>query len=103
LLRIAEDYQKLGDAQARQIYAQIVREFSEQPVATADRSRLAAMETTVNRANPTAPRTGDRVVWGGAEVFSDGRVSPDGRFVSNTDWEHTTPGVRARVRDLATR
>jgi Tol biopolymer transport system component len=102
LLRIAEDYQKLGDVQARQTYAQIVREFAEQPAATAARSRLASMQTTENRAGP-GPEIGDRVVWGGAGVFSDGRVSPDGRFVSNTNWETNTPkfGYALELRDLA--
>jgi len=84
LMAMADAYRKLGDSQAREIYAQVVREFADQPIAAEARTRLAAMRIA---GVPSAARaTGDRVVWAGQEVFSDGRVSPDGRFVSNTDW-----------------
>jgi hypothetical protein len=101
LVRMAECYRKLGDAQARQIYAQVVREFADQPIAGEARTQLAAMGAPVSGANPVVRATGDRVVWAGLGVFSEGRVSPDGRFVSNTDWA-TNFSYNLTLRDPAT-
>lgn len=103
LVRMAECYRKLGDAQAREIYAQVVREFADQPIAGEARTQLAAMGVgrVVDGAKTVARATGDRVVWAGLGVFSDGRVSPDGRFVSNTDWA-TNFSYNLALRDLVT-
>jgi Tol biopolymer transport system component len=38
---------------------------------------------------PAMPVKGDRVLWAGAELFGSGRVSPDGRFFSDVDWNDT--------------
>ncbi|HKE21091.1 MAG TPA: hypothetical protein VKB88_01810 [Bryobacteraceae bacterium] len=43
LVHIAECHQKLGDAEARKIYEQIVRDYADQPAATQARAKLAAM------------------------------------------------------------
>jgi hypothetical protein len=79
LLRMADAYRKLGDSQWRSTLEQVVRDFSDQKEAAAlARTRLGAA------APETAVRS-DRAVWtGGADMF--GRVSPDGRFISFTDW-----------------
>jgi Tol biopolymer transport system component len=95
LLGMAECYQKQGDAQAQRVYSQIVGQYGDQPAAAAARAKLVAMGT-VN----TAPglRSGDRVVWTDQAVFGDGDVSPDGRFVSDIDYET----LKFILRDLST-
>lgn len=79
LLRMAEAYQKLGDSQARAVYARIVRDFGDQkePVAMA-RTRLGATQTESTMS--------ERAVWTGRKVDPVSRVSPDGRFISFADW-----------------
>jgi Tol biopolymer transport system component len=81
LLRMAECYQKLGDAQAQKIYERIMREFGEQGEA------VALARTRLGRAKePLALARGDRAVWTGSRVDLFGRVSPDGRYVTYVDW-----------------
>jgi hypothetical protein len=85
LMRMAECYQKLGDAEARKIYEQVVKNYEDQKEAAAlARARLGAA-ATLNAGMTT------RQVWteqrGGPKVDSYGTVSPDGRFLSYTDWE----------------
>lgn len=82
LIRMAECYAKLGDAQARTIYERIVREFPdrEEEVVLA-RARLGGTAAV-------ASVKGDRAVWTGPNVDSFGRVSPDGRFITYVDWSN---------------
>ena len=80
LLRMADAYRKLGDSQWRSTLEQVVRDFPDQKEAAAlARSRLGA-------AAPEAALRGDRAVWTGPKADMFGRVSPDGRFISFTDW-----------------
>ena len=59
LLRMAECYHKLGDPQAREIFAQIVRDYTDQAdAAAAARARLAAMSTPP----PNVPAPAQRLV-----------------------------------------
>ena len=93
LVRMAECYTKLGDAEAVKIYERVVREFADQAesVATA-RTRLAALR-------PPSVSKGVlsmRQVW--AAPSSHLSVSADGRFITFTDW---TTGGDLAVRDLA--
>jgi len=80
LVRMAESYDKLGDGRARAAYERVVREYADQtgPAAIA-RAKLGASS------GETASR-GDRAVWTGPKVDLFGRVSPDGRFITFTDW-----------------
>ena len=81
LVRMAESYQKLGDGEAKTTYERVVREFGDQREAVAvARARL------VGTGSGTA-RLGDRAVWTGPKVDMFGRVSPDGKFISFTDWD----------------
>ena len=80
LVRMAECYQKLGDAQARPIYQRVVRDYAEQKSAVA-RARARLMPD----AGVTAVK-GDRPVWTGPNVDMFGQVSPDGRFITYVDW-----------------
>jgi len=95
LVRMAECYQKLGDAESRKIYERVVREFADQAEsATTARTRLALLR------EPSAgpPAMTARRVWAGPEVDDSGAPSPDGRYLSYVDWE---TGDLA-VRDLTT-
>jgi Tol biopolymer transport system component len=80
LVRMAEAYQKTGDAESRKIYEQVVREYGDQKEAVAlARARLGA---------DVKPSQGivTRQVWTGAKVDTSGNISPDGRYLSFTDW-----------------
>jgi Tol biopolymer transport system component len=80
LLHMADCYERLGDAQAHRIYQQIIREYGDQNDAvTTARARLA-------RETPSPAVRSDRAVWTGPKTDMFGRVSPDGRFISFTDW-----------------
>lgn len=84
LVRMAECHSKLGDAEARKLYERVVRDFSDQKEAVAvARARLGSP-------SPATSANGDRVVWAGENVTHvGGSVSPDGRYVSFTDWWYT--------------
>lgn len=83
LVRMAEAYQKMGDAESQRIYRRVLSEYADQKdLAKVARDRLDSRAGTQSS-------KGDRVVWTGREMFSDGRVSPDGRFISYTDWYET--------------
>jgi len=76
LVRMAECYQKLGDAQARAIYERVVREFGDQRDAVEQaRARLAG--TAASRGLAL------RKVWSDPNVDSFfGGISPDGRYLT---------------------
>jgi len=82
LVRMAECYQKLGDAEAQKIYERLVREYADQgEAATLARNRLS-------RALSPAISTGmvNRRVWAPGANPSFGTVSADGRSLSFTNW-----------------
>lgn len=83
LVRMAECYQKQGDAQARKVLERVVREFADQKDAAAlARTRLG---------EPAAATAASGMVnlqkWTGAKVDVLGAVSRDGRYLSFVDWE----------------
>jgi Tol biopolymer transport system component len=93
LLRMADCYQKLGDQQATKLFERVVREFGDQKEAVQTASgRLGGLRTGAGSAMMS------RQVWTGKEVDTLGTVSPDGRYLSFTDWR---TGDLA-VRDLST-
>jgi Tol biopolymer transport system component len=91
-LRMGQCYEKLGSAEARQAYERAVRDFPDQTaVVTAAQARLLALSG--NR-----PGVAYRQVWTGPKVDTNGRVSPDGRYLSYVDWDTGDLGLH----DLAT-
>lgn len=78
LLRMAECYQKLGDAQATEVYKRIVREFADQPQAAVAREKVAP-------ATGSARGLAMRRVATGLDLWPDD-VSPQGDRVAFTDW-----------------
>jgi Tol biopolymer transport system component len=80
LVRMAECYQKLGDAEAQRIYERLVREYGDQQeVAATARARLTGA---------AAQNAGiiTRQVWTRSTESNLSRVSPDGRHIVFTDW-----------------
>jgi Tol biopolymer transport system component len=76
LVRMAECYQKLGDAEARRIYERVLRDYAEQQDAVVlARSRLVTTEPTVRDQAAVM-----RKAWTG---YSGGTISPDGRFLTS--------------------
>ena len=98
LIRMAQCYEKLGEAQAKEAratYERVVRDFGDQKDAVAQaRARLAALAGTGSA--PVSSTLAVRRVWAGASVT--GKVSADGRVLSYTD---PVSGSVA-IRDLAT-
>ncbi|MDP2914452.1 MAG: hypothetical protein Q8O91_03255 [Candidatus Aminicenantes bacterium] len=96
LLRMGKCHEKLGNAEARTAYERLVREFGDQAeVAAEARTRLAALAGAGGASGSSTLAV--RRVWAGADVT--GKVSPDGRFLSFTDWGS---GGNVAIRDLAT-
>jgi Tol biopolymer transport system component len=81
LIQMAECYQKLGDAESRKIYERVVKDYADQKEAVAiARAKLGGGATNLNSGVST------RQVWTGPKVDAYGTISPDGRFLSYTDW-----------------
>ena len=74
LLRAAECHQKLGQAEARVLYQQLVRDYGEQPAATTARARLANDAPVTRSTGPSIQQVA---------TIGDPRtqVSPDGRYL----------------------
>jgi len=102
LLHLGKCYEKLGNTEARMAYERIVKEFADQrEVATEARARLKTLLAEANGKNNSgiavrrlweAPRRHDYL----AAIL--GSVSPDGRYLSYTDWD----GSELAIRDLTT-
>lgn len=92
LVRMADCYQKLGDAQARTIYERIVREFTDQPASVEHaRRQLVALDSSVTKVATFARRK----LWAGRNTVFGG-PSSDGRLVTyNSDGD-------LAIRDLGT-
>ena len=87
LIRMGQCYEKLGTEQAREgrkAYERVVREFADQaePARTA-RERLVAMGSPASASSELTIRR----IWAGPRVLgSEVSPSPDGRYLSYTDW-----------------
>ena len=97
LVHMAECYQKMGDAEARKIYEQVVREYADQKeTVTLARARLG-------QSGPHPAGIVARQVWAPA-LDTEGAPSPDGRFLTYVDWSTGNLGIRnlatGEVRDL---
>ncbi len=97
LLHIGFCNEKLGKQEAQRAYQRIIQEYADQKDAVTDaRARLAVIE------RPGGPVVAEgivvRQVWSGPDVDTYGTPSPDGMYLSYTDWE---TGDLA-IRELAT-
>ena len=84
LLEMGQCYEKLGQAEARTAYEQLLRQYGDQAEQVqAARARLAALTGTPSRTAGTEMTI--RRVWSGPGVDSSGSPSPDGRYLSIMD------------------
>jgi Tol biopolymer transport system component len=91
LVLMAECYQKMGDAEARKIYEQVVREYGEQKEAAAvARTHLERL----GKAPAIAAGLTVREILAGVDSWAS--IASDGRWIAMTDW---TTGDLA-LRDL---
>jgi len=95
LLRMGQCHEKLGNTEARAAYERVVREYGDQTAIAAEaRTKLAALAGAAGASGSSALAV--RRVW--AQADPTGKISPDGRFLSFTDWDSEDIGIR----DLAT-
>jgi Tol biopolymer transport system component len=86
LLRMADAYQRLGDPQARAVYDQLIRDFSDQrEIVETARTRLAVLEVPAASVGLSLRR-----VYEGPHIIS---VSPDARWAVYDDWNTAENGV----------
>jgi Tol biopolymer transport system component len=84
LLHIGQCNEKLGNAEARKSYEQLVREYTDQTdVVSEARARLAALGQ--NQKGTTGSDISVRRLLSGAAVDASGEPSPDGRYLSMSD------------------
>ena len=82
LLYMGDCRQKLGQKESRTSYERIVKDFTDQKDVVAEaRGRLAALG-----GGGQAGQLPTRLVWAGPKAAADS-VSPDGRYLSYTDWD----------------
>src|SRR5687767_12710284 len=81
MVHMAQCYQKMGNAESRKLYEQVLREYADQTEAvTFARARMGGSS------QPGWPT--NTLVWKGDKVDSAGTVSPDGRYISFVDWDN---------------
>ena len=93
LLRMAECHQQLGEAEAQAIYERVIRDYADQ------RDAVVLARGRITARSPGTPVKGDRSVWTGFGADGFGTISPDGRFLTYTDWQN---GAALALRDLTT-
>ncbi|MBZ5668781.1 MAG: tetratricopeptide repeat protein [Acidobacteriia bacterium] len=94
LLQIGKCDEKLGKDEARKAYERLVRDYADQnEVAAEARARLAALRKPASASKEMAFAT--RQVWTTPDMGNiEGAPSPDGRFLSFTDWETGDLAIR---------
>ena len=97
LLRLGGCYEKLGEAQAKEArvaYGRVLREYADQAeVVTQARARLAALRQPSDTGKGRAFAT--RQLWVLPDMGNtEGAPSPDGRYISFTDWETGDLAIR---------
>lgn len=101
LLHVADCYQKLGDAQARAVYEQLLREYADQgPIVVEARARLGGAPSAEPRRGVTLRKvwTSDAPSIAGARGDTEYAISADGRFMTYIGNFNTT----LFLRDLTT-
>jgi dipeptidyl aminopeptidase/acylaminoacyl peptidase len=84
LVRMADCYTKLGDAEARQIYQRVLRDYADQGESSAEaRKRLAALEGA-----KTGATLAKRRLCGDCGD-NEADLSPDGHWMAFTEWDET--------------
>jgi Tol biopolymer transport system component len=92
LVHMAECYQKMGDAEARKIYEQVVKEYGDQ------KDAVAVAKVRLGESHQQARGIVEQQVWTTDKDFVDARPSPDGRELVFVDW---LSGGNLAIRSLA--
>ena len=83
LVQMGGLYEKLGDPEAREVYQRVVRDYADQrDAAQQAQARLAVANS--NAQQVASPALHTELLWDNAHPQGD--ISPDGRFVTKTDW-----------------
>jgi len=91
LVRMAGAHRKLGDAEARGIYERVVKDYADQKeAATEARARLASFRPDV----PVSAGQATRQIWLGDGADAMGAPTPDGKYLTYTDWSTGDLAVR---------
>lgn len=86
-------YEKLGNQEAEKAYTTLIRDYSEQEdMVSAARIRLSALEKDV--VSEVTKNLVVRQVWSGQGVDASGSPSPDGKFLTFTDWDTGDLAIR---------
>lgn len=97
-LHIGICYEKLGNQQAKKAYQQVIQKYAEQTELVLEaRGRLADLEKPESSTEQKGMTI--RQVWVGPDVNSDGEPSPNGKYLSFT--EYKTSGDLA-IREIVT-
>jgi Tol biopolymer transport system component len=80
LVRMADCYRKMGDAESRKLYEQVVKQYADQKEAVALARAGLGGGTQTRRQTNTLVRSGPK-------TYIDGTVSLDGRYFSYVDWD----------------
>lgn len=86
LIRMADLYQRLGDAESRKIYEQVVRDYAEQVEAVAVARKFLARDVATDMQVIMSNRRLWRPQSFSSDFITGATISPDGRFLSYTDW-----------------
>ncbi len=85
-------YQKLGDAEARKTFERLVTEYGDTSWAAQARPKIVAFESGRPMDRQTAT-----LLWK-SDIDCEGTISPDGRYVSYTDWKSGNMAFRDLVK-----
>ena len=80
MVHMAECYQKMGDAQGRKLYEQVLRDYADQ--------KEAAKLARTHLANGNSGTPTKTLIWKGDKVTTEGAISQDGRYISFVDWSN---------------
>ncbi len=82
LVQIGQCYEKLGNAEARKAYQQVMRDYADQAEqVTVARSRLAALSS-----GAAAERQSTMTIRRVPNLDMYAKPSPDGKYLAYTDW-----------------
>ena len=93
LFHLGTCYEKLGKQEAKKAYRQVIQKYADQSdLATEASARLAALEK--HDGPEVTKNLAVRQVWSGPDVDACGSPSPDGRYLTFTDWETGDLAIR---------
>lgn len=83
LVEMGDCYEKLGKSEALKAYQRVLRDYADQ---SAEANQAKVRLAMLNHGGAKSSELVTRRVWAGPEVDTEGKVTPDGRYLSHTDW-----------------